>query len=184
MRGLLEPYQVLAPDGELRQPIEGAIDEDLMIQMYENMVLARMFDRKAVNLQRQGRMGTYAPYEGQEASQVGSALALSPNDWLFPSYRDHAAAMTHGQALSRVLLYWMGHMEGSVSPEGRHIMPPCVPIATHLTHAVGTAWAAKLKGRSRRASCTSAKGDLGRRLPRGFEFCRGVSDRDRLLLPE
>ncbi|BFH16732.1 pyruvate dehydrogenase (acetyl-transferring) E1 component subunit alpha [Paenibacillus dendritiformis] len=148
MRGLLEPYQVLAPDGELRHSIEGAIDEDLMIQMYEKMVLTRMFDRKAVNLQRQGRMGTYAPYEGQEAAQVGSALALSPHDWLFPSYRDHAAAVTHGQSLSRVLLYWMGHMEGSISPEGRHIMPPCVPIATHLTHAVGTAWAAKLKGES------------------------------------
>ena len=151
-RGLLEPYQrldpyqVRPPDGELRHPTEGAIDEDLAIKMYENMMLTRMFDRKAVNLQRQGRMGTYAPYEGQEASQVGSALALSPNDWLFPSYRDHAAAITHGQALSRVLLYWMGHMEGSISPEGRHIMPPCVPIATHLTHAVGTSWAAKLKG--------------------------------------
>lgn len=145
-RGLQEPYQVLTPDGELRHGIEGEIDEALMVKMYENMVLVRMFDRKAVNLQRQGRMGTYAPYEGQEASQVGSAMALSPEDWLFPSYRDHAAAITHGQSLSRVLLYWMGHMEGSVSPEGRKIMPPCVPIATQLTHAVGTSWAAKLKG--------------------------------------
>ncbi|QHZ52820.1 pyruvate dehydrogenase E1 component subunit alpha [Paenibacillus larvae subsp. larvae] len=146
LHGLQEPYQVLKPDGELRHRIGGEVDEALMIKMYENMMHVRMFDRKAVNLQRQGRIGTYAPYEGQEAAQVGSAMALSPEDWLFPSYRDHAATITHGQSLSRVLLYWMGHMEGSVSPEGLKIMPPCVPIATQLVHAVGTSWAAKLKG--------------------------------------
>jgi 2-oxoisovalerate dehydrogenase E1 component alpha subunit len=116
-----------------------------MIHMYEKMVLVRAFDRKSINLQRQGRMGTYAPFEGQEASQVGSAMALSPTDWLFPTYRDHAASIVLGQSMSRVFLYWMGHMEGSKCPEGKRIMPACVPIATQMVHAVGTAWASKLK---------------------------------------
>lgn len=138
-------YQVLSPSGELVQSIEGKLDEAAMIQMYENMVLVRTFDRKSIHLQRQGRMGTYAPFEGQEASQVGSAMALRPGDWLFPTYRDHAAAIVHGQSLARVLLYWMGHMEGSISPKGRNIMPPCVPIATQMVHAVGTAWASKIR---------------------------------------
>ncbi|RNB84691.1 pyruvate dehydrogenase (acetyl-transferring) E1 component subunit alpha [Brevibacillus fluminis] len=138
-------YQVLTPAGELLENIEGGLDEKTIVSMYEQMVLVRAFDRKSILLQRQGRMGTYAPFEGQEASQVGSAIALTPGDWLFPTYRDHAAAIVHGQSLSRVFLYWMGHMEGSISPEGKHIMPPCVPIATQMVHAVGTAWASKLK---------------------------------------
>jgi len=138
-------YQVLAPDGDLLESIEGKIDESLMLKMYENMLRVRAFDRKSVNLQRQGRIGTYAPFEGQEASQVGSALALCEKDWMFPTYRDHAAAIVHGQQMFRVFLYWMGHVEGSISPEGKRIMPPCVPIATQMVHAVGTAWASKLK---------------------------------------
>ncbi|WP_232696036.1 pyruvate dehydrogenase (acetyl-transferring) E1 component subunit alpha [Brevibacillus daliensis] len=138
-------YQVLTPKGELLENIEGKLDEKMMVTMYEQMVLVRAFDRKSINLQRQGRMGTYAPFSGQEASQVGSALALSPGDWLFPTYRDHAASIVHGQTMERIFLYWMGHMEGSISPDNRRIMAPCVPIATHMVHAVGTAWASKLK---------------------------------------
>ncbi|MFD2371603.1 pyruvate dehydrogenase (acetyl-transferring) E1 component subunit alpha [Brevibacillus sp. GCM10020057] len=138
-------YQVLTPEGELAHDIAGLPDAATMVKMYENMVLVRLFDRKSINLQRQGRMGTYAPFEGQEASQVGSAMALSPGDWLFPTYRDHAAAIVHGQSMARVFLYWMGHMEGSISPKGLNIMPPCVPIATQMVHAVGTAWASKLQ---------------------------------------
>ncbi|RAT94574.1 pyruvate dehydrogenase (acetyl-transferring) E1 component subunit alpha [Brevibacillus sp. Leaf182] len=138
-------YQVLSPAGELVGDLKGQLDVATMIKMYENMVLVRQFDRKSINLQRQGRMGTYAPFEGQEASQVGSAMALTPGDWLFPTYRDHAAAIVHGQAMARVFLYWMGHMEGSISPKHLHIMPPCVPIATQMVHAVGTSWASKLQ---------------------------------------
>jgi pyruvate dehydrogenase E1 component alpha subunit len=145
-KNVSEMYQVLSPDGKIIELIEGKIDKSLMLRMYENMLWVRAFDRKSVNLQRQGRMGTYAPFEGQEASQVGSALALSPRDWMFPTYRDHAAAIVHGQDMFRVFLYWMGHVEGSLCPKGKRIMPPSVPIATQMVHAVGTAWASKLKG--------------------------------------
>lgn len=139
-------YRVLSADGEIIESIDGKIDKSLMLKMYESMLLLRTFDRKSVNLQRQGRMGTYAPFEGQEAAQVGSALALSAGDWMFPTYRDHGAAIIHGQELYRVFLYWMAHLEGSVCPEGKRILPPSVPIATQMVHAVGTAWASKLKG--------------------------------------
>ena len=138
-------FQVLSPDGKLVGSING-IDEQTMVKMYEQMLLVRAFDRKSVNLQRQGRMGTYAMFEGQEASQVGSAMALSPFDWMFPTYRDHAAAMVHGQDMYRTFLYWMGHADGATCPEGKRILPASVPIATHMIHAVGTAWASKLNG--------------------------------------
>lgn len=138
-------YQILAPDGELLQAIEEEITESLMVRMYKQMLLARAFDRKAINLQRQGKLGTYAPFEGQEAAQIGSAFAMRKEDWMFPTYRDHAAAITHGQEMFRVFLYWMAHMDGSICPEGRRILPPSVPIATQMLHAVGASWASKLK---------------------------------------
>lgn len=125
---------------------EKQIDEKLVKEFYFNMMRIRTFDRKAINLQRQGRLGTYAPFEGQEASQVGSALALGPNDWIFPTYRDHGATLTYGADMVRALLYWNGRVEGCVPPEGKKIFPPAVPIATQLPHAAGAAWAEMRKG--------------------------------------
>ncbi len=122
------------------------IDEDLVKKLYYHMSRIRLFDRKAISLQRQGRIGTYPPFEGQEASQVGSALALDTDDWLFPTYRDHGAMLTFGSEMTRTFLYWNGRAEGCVPPEGKNIFPAAVPIATQIPHAVGAAWAEKRKG--------------------------------------
>lgn len=113
---------------------------------YYHMLRIRTFDRKAKALQRQGRIGTYVPFEGQEASQVGSALALQTGDWLFPTYRDHGATLTFGADMDRTLLYWNGRAEGSISSKKKRILPPSVPIATHLPHAAGAAMAEMYKG--------------------------------------
>ncbi len=139
--------QVMNQQGELVQEgYEKEITEELTRHFYRHLMRIRTFDRKAVSLQRQGRIGTYAPYEGQEASQVGSALALQDNDWLFPSYRDHGATMTFGHSLLNILLFWKGRNEGCVPPEGKRIFTPGIPIATQLPHAVGAAYAEKRKG--------------------------------------
>lgn len=140
--------QYVTSDGELDPQHEEMYDPALVKSFYEHMLKTRVFDRKAINLQRQGRIGTYAPFEGQEAAQVGSAMALDQQDWLFPSYRDHAATITFGHSLVHVLMYWAGKVEGCIPPEGKHIFPPAVPIATQIPHAVGAAWAEKLKGAS------------------------------------
>ena len=125
---------------------EDMIDKKLVKELYYNMIRIRTYDRKAINLQRQGRLGTYAPFEGQEAAQVGSALALNSDDWVFPTYRDHGATITFGKSMARTFLYWNGRVEGCVPPEGKNIFPPAVPIATQLPHAAGAAWAEKLRG--------------------------------------
>ncbi|MEO4052791.1 pyruvate dehydrogenase (acetyl-transferring) E1 component subunit alpha [Solibacillus sp. CAU 1738] len=139
--------RVVCEDGILlNTDYESLITKELVEKFYYHLLRTRAFDKKAVSLQRQGRIGTYAPYEGQEASQVGSALALNDKDWLVPSYRDHGASITFGQSLLNSLLFWKGRNEGCIPPENRKIFPPCVPIATQIPHAVGLAYSEQLKG--------------------------------------
>jgi 2-oxoisovalerate dehydrogenase E1 component alpha subunit len=139
--------QILAENGKIsNEEIRSQITTDLVKNFYRNCVRIRIFDRKAISLQRQGRIGTYAPFEGQEASQVGSALALQTDDWLFPTYRDHGAAMTFGHSLRNILLFWNGRNEGCIPPNGKKIFPPGIPIATQIPHAAGAAYAEKRKG--------------------------------------
>jgi len=146
-----DKLRILDESGEL---IEGAevpaelSDEDL-VEMYRYMRLGRHFDERAVSLQRQGRMGTYAPLAGQEGSQVGSAFAMDDDDWLFPSYREHIASVVHGLPLEKTLLYWMGTEDGNQTPEGVNVFTVAVPIATQIPHATGAAWASRLKGEER-----------------------------------
>jgi 2-oxoisovalerate dehydrogenase E1 component alpha subunit len=132
---------------------KGQLTKEFVQQLYTQILRVRTFDRKAISLQRQGRLGTYAPFEGQEAAQVGSAMALEKDDWLFPTYRDHAATMTFGHSLPTIFIYWNGRVEGCVPPEGKKIFPPAVPIATQLPHATGAALAEKRRGTKNAAIC-------------------------------
>ncbi|MFC7045180.1 pyruvate dehydrogenase (acetyl-transferring) E1 component subunit alpha [Halobacteriaceae archaeon GCM10025711] len=134
--------------------VDGVADPDLDVrQAYRWQVLARTFDEKAVNLHRQGRIGTYAPLRGQEAAQVGAAMALADDDVAFPTYRDHALYMVRGVPPRDILL----HLNGAGSNVDRQdaddlwTFPPTIPIATHLPHAVGAAMAADYRGDDRAA---------------------------------
>ena len=142
-----ERIQVLDEDGQVR---DGAtvpdIPDDQLVEMYRQLRLGRHFDERAVSLQRQGRMGTYPPMAGQEAAQVGSAMAIDSEDWIYPSYREHLAAYQHGWSLAGILLYWMGHESAKAPPPEANVFTLSVPIATHVPHATGAAWASKLQG--------------------------------------
>ena len=142
-----DQVQVLDEDGQVR---EGAtvpdLSDDALVSMYRSLKLGRHFDQRAVSLQRQGRMGTYPPMAGQEASQVGSAMALGEDDWVFPSYREHLALAIRGWTLSNTLLYWMGNERGNSPPADVNVFSLAVPIATQIPHGTGAAWAAKLRG--------------------------------------
>jgi pyruvate dehydrogenase E1 component alpha subunit len=140
-----DQVRVLDPDGTVVGEVPD-VDDGTLLDIYRSMRLARHFDRRAVSLQRQGRMGTFPPLSGQEAAQVGSALALADRDWLFPSYREHAAVYVHGVPLEKTLLYWMGSERGNQSPPDANVFPVAVPIATQVPHATGAAWASRLSG--------------------------------------
>jgi len=142
-----ETYRILDDDGHVvdgREP--PALSDEELLDIYRQMQLARLFDERAVSLQRQGRVGTYPPLSGQEGAQVGSAFALADRDWIVPSYREHGVAMARGFPLERILLYWMGHEVGNRIPEELNMLPIAVPIATQIPHATGAAWASKLRG--------------------------------------
>jgi pyruvate dehydrogenase E1 component alpha subunit len=140
--------RVVAPDGTVDEGTDPDLSESAVIDLYRLQVLARTFDEKAVTLHRQGRIGTYAPLQGQEAAQVGAAYALTESDYCFPTYRDHAMYLTRGLDLEDVLVYLLG--EGNYvdreDPEGLRTFPPTIPIATQLPHAVGTGMAADYRG--------------------------------------
>jgi pyruvate dehydrogenase E1 component alpha subunit len=136
--------QILTPEGELlRDP---PIRDDLIVRLYRAMVFARQYDHKSVSLQRQGRLATYAPFEGQEAAQIGAAAALHPDDWLVATYRDAAAMWAHGYPMDLLYLGRTGDERGGAPPEDVPCLPPSITVGGHMIHAVGISWAAKLRG--------------------------------------
>jgi pyruvate dehydrogenase E1 component alpha subunit len=119
------------------------LSETELLRGYRAMVRGRLIDERMVVLQRQGRMGVYASFRGQEAAQVGSALALEAGDWMIPSYRESCAAIEHGLPVHQLILYWRSHPAGWQFPEGLRLLPFSIPIATHLPQAVGVSVAGR-----------------------------------------
>ncbi len=129
------------PDGE----VEG-LGTDELLALYRNLVLLRTYDERSVIYHRQGRIGTYAIFWDHEAMQVGSTFALEERDWIFPAYRFSAIGLLRGMPISTVLHWWRGHPAGWWNPAEYRVASICVPIATHVPHAVGFAWGSRLKG--------------------------------------
>jgi len=142
-------------------------DVEQLRKMYRLMVTTRAFDKKAVALQRTGQLGTYAACLGQEAIGTAIGFALKPEDIFVPAYREYAAQFARGVPMKNILLYWGGDERGMnyEAEPARHDFPLSVPIATHIPHAIGVAYAIKLKREPRvvLASCgdgATSKGDF------------------------
>ena len=116
-----------APVGTLP---EFARDADQMQRMYRMMVLCRLFDTKAINLQRTGKLGTYAPCTGHEATHVGVGAAMRIADVLCPVYREYGTQLWRGVTLTEILTYWAGDENGNNFSGPREDFPWCVPIGS------------------------------------------------------
>jgi pyruvate dehydrogenase E1 component alpha subunit len=127
----------------------GGLAPDELLGLHRDMALLRAFDEQAVAYQRQGRLGTYAPHWGHEAIQAGALRALAATDWVFPSYRESAVGLLRGMPIETVLSWWRGEPAGSWDPRAQAVANVCVPIGTHVPHAVGFAWGARKKGDGR-----------------------------------
>ena len=142
----IEHLSILDADGNLDSALEPALSADELLKLYRAMVLGRRLDERMVRLQRQGRIGTFAPIKGQEAAQVGSAFTLRSTDWMVPSFRETAAMIWRGWTIEQLLLFFSGHLEGGRPSPEQHDLPVCIPVATQLPHAVGLAYAAQYRG--------------------------------------
>lgn len=142
----VEYLQILDENGNCDEALMPKLSNEDIKKMYEMIVLVRVFDQKAFNMQRQGRLGTYIQFKGQEACQVGSAMVLEDNDWIFPMYRNSGLLIARKHPIVQVLQYWNGDERGLKSPQNVNNFPIAIPVGTHVIHAVGAAWAAKLKG--------------------------------------
>jgi 2-oxoisovalerate dehydrogenase E1 component subunit alpha len=141
--------QLLAPDGAAVGDVEVGLSDDERRELLRLMLRSRRLDRECWALQRQGELTVYPPFEGQEAAQVGSAFALGPDDFVFPSFRELAAAVVRGVDVVEYLQYHRGTWHGGpYDPIASRFAPICVPVATQIVHAVGWAMGAKLDGSS------------------------------------
>lgn len=146
---------VLKPDGTIVADRDPKLARETLLHLYEQMVQVREFDRRMLMLQRQGRIGFYGPILGQEAATVGSIAALEEEDWVFPALREGAAAMMRGLSLTEAIAQLVGNSldrcKGRQMPchytykEGRYTAMSSV-IGTQISHAVGAAMAAKIRG--------------------------------------
>jgi pyruvate dehydrogenase E1 component alpha subunit len=125
------------------------ITQAQLLEGYRYMLYSRMADLQAFSYQRQGRLYTFPPNFGQEASAVGAGLAMAEDDWLIPAYRELGAWLRKGATVKDFFLYWGGHEDGATFPGAPTIFPPSVPIASQLIHAAGFGYAVKYKKEKR-----------------------------------
>jgi pyruvate dehydrogenase E1 component alpha subunit len=155
-------HQLLNPEGQLSGETPISLQQpDLWLRAYRHLWLTRLFDQRAVALQRTGQLGTYASCLGQEAISTAIGFSLQTNDVFIPYYRDQAAQMMRGMSMSSILQFWGGDEWGSHHTSS-HDLPACIPIATQVTHAAGVATALKLRHQKQAALTTCGDGASSR----------------------
>ncbi|RME38286.1 MAG: pyruvate dehydrogenase (acetyl-transferring) E1 component subunit alpha [Planctomycetota bacterium] len=149
---------ILDEKGNVDTALEPKLDADKLLHLYRLMLTARRLDERCLNLQRQGRIGTYGPCRGQEACHCPATMAMDPEDWIVHSFREPGSFHHRGWPLETVIKFWGGYEEGCVPPEGVNDLPIAVPIATQFPHAMGIAWAMKLRGDPHAVLCYGGDG--------------------------
>jgi len=145
----LEHLSILDEKGGVDEELVPDLSDETLQGFYRAMLLARRFDDRMLSLQRQGRLGTFAPVRGQEACQVGSAAAAEPDDWVVPSYREIAVNVWRGLPLEGMLVFNAGWNEGGFIPEDHPDLPNAVPVGSQLLHAAGLAYGLRVQGSDR-----------------------------------
>jgi pyruvate dehydrogenase E1 component alpha subunit len=141
-----ERLSILDSDGLLDAELEPKIAPDDLKRLYRGMVLGRRLDERMLKLQRQGRIGTFAPIKGQEASQIGTVFTLEARDWMVPSFRETAAMLWRGWPIEKILAFYAGRLEGGQPGPEQRDLPVTIPVATQLPHAVGLAYGIQYRG--------------------------------------
>ncbi len=151
--------QILDEEGNVDESLEPDLPADRLQYLYESMYLARVLDERSLNLQRQGRIGTFVPSSGQEAAVCGPALAMRPTDWFVGAFREAGARLMRGEPIEKQLLFFAGYEEGNTFEGGERTLPISIIIAGQCLHAVGIAYAMRIRGENDTAVlCTFGDG--------------------------
>lgn len=142
-----EPVMLIDPSGQKVEQQSGYAmpDAAALVRGFGAMTVARRVNDQAYALVRRGRLAVYPSSHGQEACQIAAAHVLAEGDWLFPTYRDTAAAVARGVDPGEVLTLLKGDWHSGYDPYEHHVAPQSTPLATQLLHAVGVAHAARLR---------------------------------------
>jgi pyruvate dehydrogenase E1 component alpha subunit len=153
--GEVQQLQILDETGHLDAELAANTLSDPDVQiLYQQMLVCREFDETAFKLQRSGRMGTFPQNKGQEATSLAAARALRKGiDYIVPYYRENPALFLHGLPMHMMLLHWMGDERGNAIPAKLAMHPMSVAIGAQTLHAVGIAWAFKLRKEDRAVVC-------------------------------
>jgi pyruvate dehydrogenase E1 component alpha subunit len=149
----VEYLSILDENGQLDRDLEPDLPDALLLKLHRAMVLGRRFDERMLTLQRQGRIGTFAPSKGQEASQLGAVAVLEPEDWMVPSFREAAAEIWRGKTLEHILMVYAGYNEGGHIPNDVNNLPVSIPVGSQTLHAAGLAYGIKYRGKKQIAMC-------------------------------
>lgn len=142
-----EMVQILNEKGEIvDKELDPKLSDDELVELMKRMVYTRILDQRSIALNRQGRLGFYAPTAGQEASQLASQYALEKEDFILPGYRDVPQMLYHGWPLHMAFLWSRGHYEGSRIPDGVNVFPPQIIIGAQYIQAAGVALGFKKRG--------------------------------------
>ena len=148
----------LNSDAQTEQALPHFVNEETLTSLYKKMVELRVFDTKTINLQRTGKLGTYASTLGQEAVSVGIGAAMQQSDVLAPYYRDYGAQFQRGVTMTDILRYWGGDERGSCYENCPEDFPIAVPIASQCLHATGIAKAMQYRQQKRAVVTTCGEG--------------------------
>ena len=155
-----EMFQILNEDGKIinQDDMPDLSDEELK-ELMKRMVYTRILDQRSIALNRQGRLGFYAPTAGQEASQLGSQFALEQDDFLLPGYRDVPQLIWQGLPLYQAFLFSRGHFHGNQMPENVHALSPQIIIGAQYVQAAGVGLGLRMRGK--KAIAVTYTGDGG-----------------------
>ena len=155
-----EMFQIINEDGEVvNDSIDPGLTNEELVELMSRMVYTRILDQRSISLNRQGRLGFYAPTAGQEASQIASHFALEKDDFILPGYRDVPQLIWHGLPLEKAFLFSRGHFMGNQAPEGVNVLAPQIIIGAQIIQAAGVALGIKKRGK--KAVAITYTGDGG-----------------------
>ena len=147
--------RVLDDDGAIDPARDPGLSEHARLRLFRELLRVRRLDERLIALQRQGRIGFYGAAFGQEAVPVATALAIAPEDWVFPALRESSILLVRGLSLVTYLAQLFGNerdllkgrqMPSHQSARSVHQVSWSSAIATQLPQAVGMAWAARRRG--------------------------------------